>query len=65
MNMELPNLNYSLGVKPLNCVIHPNVAGNIIDHFLRKPLGQELVMGTLLGTVDGTRIDICSCFAVP
>ena len=46
-------------------MIHPNIAGNIIDHYLRKPEGQELVVGTLLGTVDGSQVDICSCFAVP
>jgi translation initiation factor 3 subunit F len=36
-----------------------------LDHYLRKPEGQDIVVGTLLGTIDGSIIDICSCFAVP
>jgi len=63
---ELPNLNFGLTVKPLHCVIHPPVTPNVLDHFLRKPEDQgSLVAGALLGTIDGTRIDIMSSFAVP
>lgn len=53
-------------MKPLHCVIHPPVTPNVLDHFLRKPEDQgDLVVGVLLGTIDGSRIDICSSFAVP
>ena len=62
---ELPNLNFGLTVKSLHCLIHPNVAPNILDHFLRKPEDQDYAVGTLLGTIDGTLINICSTFAVP
>jgi hypothetical protein len=63
---ELPNLNFGLTVKPLHCLIHPTIAPNILDHYLRKPEDQgDIVVGTLLGTVDGTQIDIHSSFAVP
>jgi len=36
-----------------------------LDHYLRKPEGEDIVVGTILGTIDGSIIDICSCFAVP
>jgi hypothetical protein len=63
---ELPNLNFGLTVKPLHCLIHPTITPNILDHYLRKPEDQgDLVVGTLLGTIDGTQIDIFSSFAVP
>jgi hypothetical protein len=63
---ELPNLNFSLAVKPLHCLIHPTITPNIIDHFLRKPEDQgDIVVGTPMGTIDGSRIDIFSSFAVP
>lgn len=63
---ELPNLNFGLSVKPLHCLIHPTITPNIIDHFLRKPEDQgDIVVGTLLGTIDGSQIDIYSSFAVP
>jgi translation initiation factor 3 subunit F len=32
---------------------------------LRKPEGEDIVVGTILGTIDGSITDICSCFAVP
>jgi hypothetical protein len=63
---ELPNLNFGLTVKPLHCLIHPTIAPNILDHYLRKPEDQgDIVVGTLLGTIDGSQIDIYSSFAVP
>jgi len=36
-----------------------------LDHYLRKPEGEDIVVGTILGTIDGSITDICSCFAVP
>jgi hypothetical protein len=62
---DLPNLNFGLTVKHLHCVIHPTITPNILDHYLRKPEDQDIVVGTLLGTIDGSQIDICSSFAVP
>ena len=46
-------------------MIHPTITPNILDHFLRKPEDQDLVVGVLLGTIDGSQIEICSSFAVP
>jgi translation initiation factor 3 subunit F len=46
-------------------VIHPTITPNILDHYLRKPEDQDIVVGTLLGTIDGSQIDIYSSFAVP
>lgn len=37
----------------------------ILDHYLRKPEDIDIVAGTLLGTANGNKIDICSSFAVP
>lgn len=59
-----------LTVKQIHCIIHPNITPNILDHYLRKPEEEEIVVGTILGTIDGSTldgstIDICSCFAVP
>ena len=62
---ELPNLNFGLTVKQLHCVIHPNITPNVLDHYLRKPEDEDIVIGTLLGTIDGSVIDIQSCFSVP
>lgn len=61
----MPNLNFGLTVKQLNCVIHPTITPNVLDHYLRKPEDQDIVVGTLLGTIDGSKIDIYSSFAVP
>ena len=62
---DLPNLNFGMTVKQLQCIIHPTITPNILDHYLRKPEDQDIVVGTLLGTIDGTQIDIQSSFAVP
>jgi translation initiation factor 3 subunit F len=52
-------------VKSLTCSVHPTIVSNILDHHMRRPEKQEVVLGTLLGSVDGTKIDIQSSFAVP
>lgn len=62
---DLPNLNYGIHVKNLQCNIHPTIVPNVLDHFLRRPQDQSTVIGTLLGSVDGTRVDIQSSFACP
>ncbi len=59
-------MNFGLTVKPLHCLIHSTITPNILDHYLRKPEDQgDIVVGALLGTIDGTQIDICSSFAAP
>jgi JAB1/Mov34/MPN/PAD-1 ubiquitin protease len=58
MASELPNLNFGLQVKQLQCLIHPVIVSNILDHFLRRPTNQKAVVGTLLGTLDGQNVDI-------
>jgi translation initiation factor 3 subunit F len=62
---DLPNLNFGLSVKNLQCLIHPVIVSNILDHFLRRPESQKTVVGTLLGTLDGQVVDIQTCFSVP
>lgn len=42
----------------MNCLIHPNITPNILDHYMRKPEGQQVVVGTLLGTLEGSLIEI-------
>jgi hypothetical protein len=55
---DLPNLNFGIHVKNLSCNIHPTIVSNILDHYLRRPDDQTTVIGTLLGSVDGTKVDI-------
>lgn len=62
---ELPNLNFGLHAKPLSCSIHPTIVSNILDHYMRRPEKQQTVVGTLLGSVDGSKIDIQDSFMVP
>jgi len=38
---------------------------NILDHYLRRPTDQKTVVGTILGSVDNTKVDITTCFSVP
>ena len=38
---------------------------NILDHFLRRPEDQSTVIGTLLGSVDGSKVDIQTSFSCP
>jgi len=50
---ELPNLNFGMQVKQLQCSIHTTIVSNILDHYMRKPEDETTVVGTLLGSVDG------------
>lgn len=38
---------------------------NILDHYLRRPEDQSTVIGTLLGSVDGSKVDIQTSFSCP
>ena len=48
-------------------IIDPVVLLSILDHAQRRQVGQERVIGTLLGTrsPDGLEVEVKSCFAVP
>ncbi|KAF2108158.1 eukaryotic translation initiation factor 3 subunit F [Lophiotrema nucula] len=52
---------------PLSVTIQPQAIFSILDHSTRRPVDQERVIGTLLGTrsEDGTEIEIRNCYAVP
>jgi hypothetical protein len=65
MQSELPNLNFGFYVKQLQCSIQPSVVSIILDHYMRRPQGEDTVVGTLLGSVDGQIVDIQTCFSVP
>jgi translation initiation factor 3 subunit F len=45
--------------------VHPVVLFSIADHYSRREEGQGRVIGTLLGTVRGKKVEVCSCFPVP
>lgn len=49
----------------MSCNIHPTIVSNILDHFLRRPEDQSTVIGTLLGSVDGSKVDIQTSFSCP
>ena len=61
----MPNLNIGIHVKNLTCTIHPTIVSNILDHELRRPDEQTTVIGTLLGSVDGSKVDIQTSFSCP
>jgi len=62
---ELPNLNYGLNVKTLSVAMKPSIVPAILDHYLRKPLDQDYIVGTLLGTIDGQKVNVSNSFGVP
>jgi len=62
---DLPNLNFGLNVKNLHAQLGPNVIPCILDHYQRRPEKEELVVGTVLGSIDGPQINVTNCFAVP
>lgn len=62
---ELPNFNFGFHVKNQTCRIHPTIISNILDHYMRRPQKQEVVVGTLLGSIDGTKVEFQPSFAVP
>lgn len=49
----------------LNIKVHPVVLFNVLDLFERRPLGQERVIGTVLGQNDKNgNIEMTNCFVV-
>mmetsp|Transcript_20698 Transcript_20698/g.25096 ORF Transcript_20698/g.25096 Transcript_20698/m.25096 type:complete len:287 (+) Transcript_20698:356-1216(+) len=45
--------------------VHPVVLFSILDHYMRRSEGQGRVIGALLGTRVGKKVDITNCFPVP
>ena len=45
--------------------VHAIVAFGALDHFLRRQEGQQRVIGTLLGRVDGRTVTVTNSYAVP
>ncbi|KAL7688754.1 putative eukaryotic translation initiation factor 3 subunit F, MPN domain-containing protein [Plasmopara halstedii] len=45
--------------------LHPVVVFQALDSSLRRPEGQDRVIGTLLGHVEGSVVEITGSFAVP
>ena len=58
-------MNYGIHVKNLSCNIHPTIVSNVLDHYLRRPEEQRTVIGTLLGSVDGSKVDVQTSFSCP
>ena len=52
------------GVTPRVRVL-PMVYFAILDHFARRPAEQTRVIGTLLGTVSGSTVEVTNSYAVP
>lgn len=49
----------------LSVKVQPTVLLNICDSYVRRSENQERVIGTLLGTIEGTTVEIKDCYAVP
>jgi len=45
--------------------VHPLVIFSILDHYHRRNVGQQRVVGTLLGSVEGNVIEVKQAFPVP
>ena len=60
------NLNFGMATAKQNhCVIHPQIMPNLLDHAIRKELDSNhapVVIGVLLGRVDGKIFEISNCF---
>lgn len=49
----------------VEALVEPVVLFSVVDHYSRREVGQDFVIGTLLGTEEGGVITICSSFPVP
>lgn len=63
--LDLPDLNEGLSVKRLQCVLHPNVVPSVLDHYVRRPEEQKIVIGTLMGTMEANTVQISTSYSVP
>ena len=55
----------SESVRARKVFVHPVVLFSIVDGFERRSEDAKRVIGTLLGSVDKTSVEIRSCFGVP
>ena len=55
----------SESVRARKVFIHPVVLFSIVDGYERRSEDAKRVIGTLLGSVDKTSVEIRSCFGVP
>ena len=58
--MVMANELYLDGMSPL-VHVQPVALFSILDHFMRRTDGQSRVIGTLLGTVVGSTIEVTNC----
>jgi len=49
----------------LTLKVHPTVLFQIINAYERRNLDRTSILGTLLGTVDKTSVEVTNCFVVP
>ena len=60
------NLNFGMATAKQNhCIIHPQILPNLLDHAIKKELDSNhapVVIGVILGRVDGKIIEISNCF---
>ena len=59
------NMAASESVRARKVFVHPMVLFSIVDGFERRSEDAKRVIGTLLGSVDKTSVEIRSCFGVP
>ena len=52
-------------VRARKVFVHPVVLFSIVDGYERRSEDAKRVIGTLLGSVDKTSVEIRSCFGVP
>ena len=55
----------SEAVRARKVFIHPVVLFSIVDGYERRSEDAKRVIGTLLGSVDKSSVEIRSCFGVP
>ncbi|EXJ80002.1 eukaryotic translation initiation factor 3 subunit F [Capronia epimyces CBS 606.96] len=67
LGRPLPAVGAQPTIAPLRVVIQPQALFSVLDHCTRRPLDQQRVIGTLLGTrsdADESQIVVHSSFAV-
>lgn len=59
-------LNFGMSTaKQQHCIIQPQILPNLLDHSQKRDIDSNhapVVIGALLGRVDGKIIDISNCF---
>jgi len=49
----------------LTVKVHPTVLFQIVNAYERRNLDRTSILGTLLGTIDKTTVEVSNCFVVP